>query len=78
MIYQPVINFERCLGFSRGAYQVRVLSAMIDKVSTVPSTQVPVILLHVKLQVGLIYKGNETQIPLCALNDVSAAHTVNR
>ncbi|KDR71319.1 hypothetical protein GALMADRAFT_144010 [Galerina marginata CBS 339.88] len=30
-------------GFSRGAYQVRVLSAMIDKV-------------------GLIYKGNETQI----------------
>ncbi|KIM35805.1 hypothetical protein M413DRAFT_32263 [Hebeloma cylindrosporum] len=31
-------------GFSRGAYQVRVLSAMIDKV-------------------GLIYKGNESQIP---------------
>ncbi|KIK12754.1 hypothetical protein PISMIDRAFT_689228 [Pisolithus microcarpus 441] len=31
-------------GFSRGAYQVRVLSAMIDKV-------------------GLIYKGNEMQIP---------------
>ncbi|KIM35804.1 hypothetical protein M413DRAFT_14372 [Hebeloma cylindrosporum] len=31
-------------GFSRGAYQVRVLSAMIDKV-------------------GLILKGNETQIP---------------
>ncbi|KAF9025093.1 WD40 repeat-like protein [Hymenopellis radicata] len=32
------------LGFSRGAYQVRVLSAMIDKV-------------------GLLHKGNETQIP---------------
>ncbi|KIM34905.1 hypothetical protein M413DRAFT_32925 [Hebeloma cylindrosporum] len=31
-------------GFSRGAYQVRTLSAMIDKV-------------------GLIYKGNESQIP---------------
>ncbi|KDR68091.1 hypothetical protein GALMADRAFT_1051503 [Galerina marginata CBS 339.88] len=31
-------------GFSRGAFQVRVLSAMIDKV-------------------GLIYKGNESQIP---------------
>ncbi|KDR70478.1 hypothetical protein GALMADRAFT_76068 [Galerina marginata CBS 339.88] len=42
-------NYERgdCIflfGFSRGAYQVRVLSAMIDKV-------------------GLIYKGNEMQIP---------------
>ncbi|TFK27916.1 WD40 repeat-like protein, partial [Coprinopsis marcescibilis] len=33
-------------GFSRGAFQVRALSAMIDKV-------------------GLIYKGNELQIPLC-------------
>ncbi|CAA7270820.1 unnamed protein product [Cyclocybe aegerita] len=32
-------------GFSRGAYQVRVLSAMIEKV-------------------GLIYKGNEMQIPI--------------
>ncbi|KJA24886.1 hypothetical protein HYPSUDRAFT_452805, partial [Hypholoma sublateritium FD-334 SS-4] len=42
-------NYERgdCIflfGFSRGAFQVRVLSAMIDKV-------------------GLIYKGNEMQIP---------------
>ena len=26
------LNAKKCLGFSRGAYQVRVLSAMIDKV----------------------------------------------
>ena len=32
---------ERYLGFSRGAYQVRVLSAMIDKVRYIPSVQVP-------------------------------------
>ena len=41
MLYSPVINPERCLGFSRGAYQVRVLSAMIDKVRYLPSAQVP-------------------------------------
>ena len=36
-----VVNAERYLGFSRGAYQVRVLSAMIDKVRYIPSAQVP-------------------------------------
>ena len=40
-LYDPVINSERCLGFSRDAYQVRVLSAMIDKVQYIPSAQVP-------------------------------------
>ncbi|KDR70482.1 hypothetical protein GALMADRAFT_76143, partial [Galerina marginata CBS 339.88] len=65
-------NYERgdCIflfGFSRGAYQVRVLSAMIDKV-------------------GLIYKGNEMQIPFAyelyrdpksdELSGSSGVHTV--
>ena len=38
---EPVIDPERCPGFSRGAYQVRVLSAMINKVQYIPSAQVP-------------------------------------
>ena len=40
-LYKPVIKPERCLAFSRGAYQIRVLSAMIDKVRYIPSAQVP-------------------------------------
>ena len=47
--YGPVINPEMCLGFSRGAYQVRVLSAMIDKVSIVLFTQVPIIMFAYKI-----------------------------
>ncbi|KAF9553950.1 hypothetical protein CPC08DRAFT_209697 [Agrocybe pediades] len=56
------------LGFSRGAFQVRALSAMIDKV-------------------GLLYKGNNTQIPfahelyadpLSALEQVNAVGTSDR
>ena len=38
------LDFKTCLGFSRGAYQVRVLSAMIDKVSYVLLVQVPEIM----------------------------------
>jgi len=34
------LNPEKCPGFSRGAYQVRVLSAMIDKVRHLPFAQV--------------------------------------
>ncbi|KAF9541802.1 WD40 repeat-like protein [Agrocybe pediades] len=56
------------LGFSRGAFQVRALSAMIDKV-------------------GLLYKGNNTQIPfayelyadpLSGLDQVNAVGTSDR
>ncbi|KAF9559144.1 WD40 repeat-like protein [Agrocybe pediades] len=56
------------LGFSRGAFQVRALSAMIDKV-------------------GLLYKGNNTQIPfayelyadpLSGLDQVNAVGTSGR
>ncbi|KAF4618796.1 hypothetical protein D9613_009718 [Agrocybe pediades] len=56
------------LGFSRGAFQVRALSAMIDKV-------------------GLLYKGNNTQIPfayelyadpLSGLDQVNAIGTSDR
>jgi len=39
-----LVNAERYLGFSRGAYQVRVLSAMIDKVQYILSGQGPEIM----------------------------------
>ena len=39
--YWRLDNFEKYLGFSRGAYQVRVLSAMIDKVRYFLSSQAP-------------------------------------
>ena len=38
------VNAERYLGFSRGAYQVRVLSAMIDKVQYILCAQRPEIM----------------------------------
>lgn len=51
-------------GFSRGAYQVRALSAMIETVRTLCCPG------HGSnescYQVGLIHKGNGDQIPLCA------------
>ena len=56
------------LGFSRGAFQVRVLSAMIEKVRLALCLQTVHWLRSRKIQVGLIHKGNEMQIPLCVLN----------
>ena len=44
MIYVHSANAERYLGFSRGAYQVRVLSAMIDKVQYILPVQFPEIM----------------------------------
>src|ERR1700674_775110 len=54
------------IGFSRGAYQVRALAGMIDKVGghRLSCNLLPT-LYYVNLQVGLIHKGNEEQIPLC-------------
>ena len=51
-------------GFSRGAYQVRVLAAMIDAVSALFQYDICVCT-DLGHQVGLIHKGNEAQIPLC-------------
>lgn len=51
-------------GFSRGAYQVRCLSAMIDRVCT---HGLPILALYISrllLKVGLIHRGNEAQIAL--------------
>jgi len=54
-------------GFSRGAFQVRVLSAMIDKVlNIITSAFFWLSNVSVIIQVGLIHKGNEMQIPLYA------------
>lgn len=59
-------------GFSRGAYQVRVISAMIEKVRYQYDTAWKLdtglnCLISINIQVGLIHKGNEDQIPLYAL-----------
>ena len=47
-------------GFSRGAYQMRVLAAMIKKVYTSPFTT---LMISKTRQVGLIKRGNDWQIP---------------
>lgn len=51
-------------GFSRGAYQVRALAGMIEKVLVIPSMIVLFRALIDSRQVGLIHKGNEEQISL--------------
>jgi hypothetical protein len=53
-------------GFSRGAYQIRVIAGMIEKV------RLSLLYLirgryETSTQVGLLHKGNTDQIPLCVL-----------
>lgn len=55
-------------GFSRGAYQVRVLAGMIDKVLHVVRSAIYHVDFQKFQQVGLIHKGNEQQIPLFVAN----------
>jgi uncharacterized protein (DUF2235 family) len=54
--------FEHYLiGSSRGAYQVRVISAMIE---TVRRATIKVVSTELVPKIGLIHKGNTAQIPL--------------
>ncbi|KAJ2933545.1 hypothetical protein H1R20_g3565, partial [Candolleomyces eurysporus] len=53
-------NYQEGDCFSRGAFQVRALSAMIEKVRG--SSNLPEFAIQ-RTQVGLIHKGNEMQIP---------------
>lgn len=61
-------------GFARGAYLVRVLSAMIEKVTS-SGNDVSLIIAHCRgcSQVGLIRRGNEEQIPLCVSEPVECS-----
>lgn len=62
--YLDVIsNLPLRSGFSRGAYQVRALAGMIEKVIRTLAYYYYVFT-HVPLKVGLLRKGNEEQIPL--------------
>lgn len=54
-------------GFSRGAYQVRVISAMIRSVCQLMMTTRISLTYNFCIQVGLIQKGNQGQIPLYGL-----------
>ena len=60
-------SFLCYLGFSRGAYQVRVIAGMIERVCPFPDSCCTLILCPAVIQVGLLYKGNNEQIPLYAL-----------
>ena len=61
------VDAERSTGFSRGAFQVRVLSPMIDKVCYVLRALAASIDIFSKIQVRLIRKENwEMHAPLCA------------
>ena len=62
------MDTERSTGFSRGAYQVRVLSAMIDKVCYVLRALAAPIDVFAKIKVGLIRNGSGMQIEQCAYN----------
>ena len=58
-----ILKFKNLQDFSRGAYQVRALAGMIEKVRiTIPGSHSfqgsP------STKVGLIHRGNEEQIPL--------------
>jgi len=71
-----LFTFTLAIGYSRGAYQIRVIAGMIDRVrssrcgvslptSSVTDTIIELAVLN--FQVGLLHKGNNNQIPLYVL-----------